>query len=435
MATWHLLWKETTKRLLNRHCHTNIPKQSKGIPFKINEQEALEGFLYWCSSNPLGIGVKRSSLAWKTLHIPLFTYEANIQSSYTYEKTSLGQLFWNSLVNPRQTYSVAQKQMAGTEYHRYECSDINMQLYAGPEPLLGHSKELRIPYSALQQIRLLTDLEKRNAQEVSLKEDLVHKHFEYMVLRLERERIGKRCKRKPTDVAHNLDVNVVFESTHLRCIYIPVYEVTLEKTVRCFRYWINGITGMVSGDPVFSGTKAACTASAGFFLVWSTLGMTQIFPEISTLEFLFQSMGISCVVFAFLAHSMSASQWTRSGMKLNSYFEEIPPRNERKEHSKQRKEQSYGQNDPFTGRRQSSSHQKAENVVVQGTLPNYYDVLGVDPHASSKEIKAAFYHLVMKYHPDRFPQDVAAAEKIKQILEAYSVLSDRKYFNFDDAVF
>ena len=55
---------------------------------------------------------------------------------------------------------------------------------------------------------------------------------------------------------------------------------------------------------------------------------------------------------------------------------------------------------------------------------SYYDILGVEPHADKKQIKKAYRRLAQKYHPDKNEGDVAASEKFKEIVEAYSTLSD-----------
>lgn len=67
-------------------------------------------------------------------------------------------------------------------------------------------------------------------------------------------------------------------------------------------------------------------------------------------------------------------------------------------------------------------------------MKNYYELLEVSEKASQEVIKKAYTTLVKKYHPDLQPisEKKKAEEKIKEINEAYEVLSDEtKRENYD----
>ena len=55
---------------------------------------------------------------------------------------------------------------------------------------------------------------------------------------------------------------------------------------------------------------------------------------------------------------------------------------------------------------------------------DFYEVLGVERSASSKEIQAAYRRLARRYHPDVTGGDKAAEERFKAANEAHEVLSD-----------
>ena len=55
---------------------------------------------------------------------------------------------------------------------------------------------------------------------------------------------------------------------------------------------------------------------------------------------------------------------------------------------------------------------------------DYYEVLGLQKGASENDIKKAYRKMAKKYHPDNNPGDKTAEAKMKEVNEAYEVLSD-----------
>src|ERR1041385_7844168 len=55
---------------------------------------------------------------------------------------------------------------------------------------------------------------------------------------------------------------------------------------------------------------------------------------------------------------------------------------------------------------------------------DFYKALGVDEHADEAAIRRTYRKLAQKFHPDRNPGDQKAEERMKEISEAYDVLSD-----------
>ena len=55
---------------------------------------------------------------------------------------------------------------------------------------------------------------------------------------------------------------------------------------------------------------------------------------------------------------------------------------------------------------------------------DYYSVIGVPASATQDEIKKQYRKLAAKHHPDKNPNDPKAAERFKEISEAYQVLGD-----------
>lgn len=69
--------------------------------------------------------------------------------------------------------------------------------------------------------------------------------------------------------------------------------------------------------------------------------------------------------------------------------------------------------------------------AVNLTDVSYYEILGITKQASTQEIKQAYKKLVVKFHPDKNPNE-AKQEKFLKITEAYETLKDpEKRRNYD----
>src|SRR5579862_5716858 len=55
---------------------------------------------------------------------------------------------------------------------------------------------------------------------------------------------------------------------------------------------------------------------------------------------------------------------------------------------------------------------------------DFYAVMGVPASATQDEIKKQYRKLAAKHHPDKNPNDPKAAERFKEISEAFQVLGD-----------
>ncbi len=72
-------------------------------------------------------------------------------------------------------------------------------------------------------------------------------------------------------------------------------------------------------------------------------------------------------------------------------------------------------------------------------MKNPYEVLGVETDVSESELKQKYRQLAKKYHPDLNEGSEEAAEKFKEVSEAYAILSDpekkRMYDTYGSAAF
>ncbi|KZF24144.1 TPR-like protein [Xylona heveae TC161] len=69
----------------------------------------------------------------------------------------------------------------------------------------------------------------------------------------------------------------------------------------------------------------------------------------------------------------------------------------------------------------------AELELKKSKRKDYYKILGVDKDADDAQIKKAYKKLAIVHHPDKNGNDEAAADRFKEIVEAYETLADPEY--------
>lgn len=70
---------------------------------------------------------------------------------------------------------------------------------------------------------------------------------------------------------------------------------------------------------------------------------------------------------------------------------------------------------------------KAELELKKSKRKDYYKILGIEKDADENQIKKAYRKAAIIHHPDKNPDDDTAAERFKDISEAYETLSDSQY--------
>ncbi len=71
------------------------------------------------------------------------------------------------------------------------------------------------------------------------------------------------------------------------------------------------------------------------------------------------------------------------------------------------------------------SDDEFRNAANEKSLPNYYQILGLEKNATSSEIKQKFRQLAKEVHPDK-TKDSDTESKMAEINKAYEILSDQE---------
>ena len=73
----------------------------------------------------------------------------------------------------------------------------------------------------------------------------------------------------------------------------------------------------------------------------------------------------------------------------------------------------------------NSNDTSSEDFYEKEENTNHYEIMGLERHASQKEIQKRFRELSLKFHPDKEPS-LLSQQAMKRIIEAYEILKDPK---------
>jgi len=122
-------------------------------------------------------------------------------------------------------------------------------------------------------------------------------------------------------------------------------------------------------------------------------------------------------IFIFLARG---SIFRRKSDYEKQEFESQKDRDYEKYHSDWSTEEVFGDKT----KNERESRKEFSELFKEKSLPNYYEILGVNVESNNDEIKSMYRKLAKEWHPDRRKED--SEQKMAEINEAYETLSDEK---------
>ena len=229
--------------------------------------------------------------------------------------------------------------------------------------------------------------------------------------------------------------SIELTSFRIRRVYQPAYVFHLQHLGQEFEVVVNGSTGEVWGQYIYSAEKvgsAAMLAGSAAYLAGAFAHVVHLSPTTYVLGVLLPSI-VAGLIGKYWA---TVRQFLREARRVGDKEADAAIKAEsagaewtaagggEQRRTEQRYEQQYRQ---YTGGGQQQQYQRAAPPRPVTPQKSHYEILGLPPTATLDDIRTAFRAKSFQYHPDvNKGKEEWANERFREILEAYQVLRDPK---------
>jgi len=421
------------------------PLAAHFVPFARTLPQAQEAYLSWARRQrfaPDSIKTLSAITDTDEAYLPFFVFDVAVVSRFG---GRVGKRSFESQYNPQ----TRQYEMRPVVHWRrvplevtgsaaaYSSDQPQMQVYGAfkfkwqpiqvvKSPLTGR---LRTPASMQP-----NDFRGKEVHVFEMKPDTAHGRILEFVRQQEQARGEELLRQRYGADEVDVDAEVSILNLSVRRVYQPAYIFHLQHLGQNFEVIVNGQTGAIQGQFIYSETKIAAAFAVPTTALWlyaATFAHTVPMGPISFVVCVMLPTVIAGVAGRWWAHAREylREQKRESDRAADAALREGSWREQ--QWAQQQRQQTAGQSDH---RRTEKQYEQRYEQAYQRQQPReqpakpkktHYDVLGIQPGASLEDIRSAFRAKSFQWHPDvNKGHEAQASERFREVLEAYQTLRD-----------